>query len=535
MIFELSAKASLDQIDRPLLHLPRGFGELARLSSIKQRHVWFALALTLALAASAHLETVNLLRPPAGGPDEGVYLIAARLLNYGYPYSTFFFDQFPLFPQVIGAAFRVGGDTVLTGRLTIVLFSLLGLLLLASLAWLLQWRAAAPLAVLFAVVHPYYLGQSRYTLAEVPSITLLLAALLGVLLYMQGARRVWLVAAAVCFSISLLIKPLAVGFGLTIAWWLIARVVASECGWRLRARELTLDLALFGCASLLTALPFLDLFHLAAEFEKTAGFHLAETRFYAPQLVERQFGLISFGRESWAWLGLALLGAGVAARKAPDRIVPLVLGEFASAGVLLQLPPFQHHYAILVPVLALLAAIGVQAGGASLIAAFKLWVVRVSRTTKPAHVADQASYVLAGAFLLVTAIGLNEAGQVARLDYNIINKTKNDQDMIFALVKQYIKPGDFVISDDAMAVYRAGGLIPPPTINLTYESTCNLFAGCRQKLEESVRDYPVKAVLDTGLFGRNPAVRRWLKNHFPVRETRAKKLYSLGVRIYTRE
>lgn len=523
--------ARLTRICGPVFGRSRGIAEPAHFSAPLQPNVWFALAVTLALAASLRLETVNLLRPPAGGPDEGVYLIAARLLNYGYPFSTFFFDQFPLFPQIIAAAFRVGGDTVLTGRLTIVLFSLLGLLLLALLAWRLRWRSAAPLAVLLTVVHPYFLEQSRYTLAEVPSITLLLGALLGVLLYTQGARRVWLAAAAVCFSASLLIKPLAVGFGLTIAWWLVARVVAGERGWTrsMRVREFVLDLALFGCVGLLTALPFLELFNLGAEFEKTAGFHLAETRFYAPQFSERQFGLITFGTVSSAWLGLALLGAVVAVRNAPNSILPLVLGEFVSAAVLLQLPPFHHHYAILVPVLALLAAVGVEAGGASFLAALKP-LIRRRRWSR-----EKGTYLLAGAFLLVAAIGLTEAGRLARVDYNIINKTKNDQQRIFDLVTQYIKPGDFVISDDPMSVYLAGGLIPPPTINVTYESTCSLFAGCRQKLEESVRDYPVRSVLDTGLFRRNPGVTSWIKTHFPVRETGAKELYALGVSIYTRE
>jgi hypothetical protein len=545
-------------------YLPRRFGELARSSSTDRRDLWLALAVMLGLAAAARLETLHLLRSPTGGPDEGVYLIVARLLNYGYAYSSFFFDQLSLFPQIIAAALRVGGDTILTGRLTIVLFSLLGLALLAWLALLVQWRAAAPLAILFAVVNPYYLEQSRYTMAEVPCITLLIGALIAVLLYTRSARRSWLVAAAICFSASVLIKPLAVGFGLAIAWWLIARVIRSQRGWGRRARELTFDLALFGCVAVLTALPFLDLLNLAAEFQKTVGFHLAETRFYAPQFAERQDGLISFVVSSQPWLGLALLGAGVAALKAPNRIIPLVLGEIVSAGILLPLPPFRHHYAILVPVLALLAAIGVEAGGVSLIAALRALAGYASRSRMRARVADQDAhavlevsgggnssggfaggralwgrqrgmFIVAGAFLLVAALWFNDVGKLVQHDDSIIMRTKRDQGRIIVLVERHFKPGEFVISDDPMSVYRAGGLIPPPAINLVYDSTCSVFAGCRQKLQESIRDYPVKAVLVAGLFSKNHVVMRWIKNHFPLRDTSAKQLYTLGVRIYTRE
>jgi len=84
----------------------------------------FALAALVVLATS--FESIQLEHALSSGPDEGVYLIAARLLNHGYSYTSFFLDQFALFPGIMALALRLGGDSALVGRLTIVLFFCFG-------------------------------------------------------------------------------------------------------------------------------------------------------------------------------------------------------------------------------------------------------------------------------------------------------------------------------------------------------------------------------------------------------------------------
>jgi hypothetical protein len=555
---------------------------LGRPGSIESdsRRWLFAAALIFTLAGSWWLETISLSLLLSGGPDEGVYLGAARLLNHGYAFNSFYFDQFALFPQILALALRIGGDSVLAGRLTITLFSALGLLGVAVLARSMSARAAALLAILFTVSNNYYLATSRVVMAEVPGIALMLWALILASVYTQRRERVWLVASSVACTAGLLVKPLTLGLALPIGWWLIASRVVKEkepcahsaqeepqkrvpgqkprrAGHRvIDWRGLGLDLLFFAGAAILTAALFVNFSNLGGEFQRTVGFHLQETRVYGPNLSERFAGLVSFLAANRGWLGLGVLGAIAAAFKTPGRALPLLLAEAGTVLLLAQLSPFQHYYAILTPPLDVFSAIGAYEGFAALVIIFK-WargvvkykVVSLTRTSQtpgglrpptwwqeilPGH-SLFGSFLVSMAFLMALAIWVHDVPQLARYDYAVLRKTSHDTSATVLFLKQHTSPGDFLISDDPMVVFRADCLIPPTAINLSYASTFQLFAGSQQKLEMSVRDYNVKAIVGFGTFDANLKLMQWITSNYPIRRTVGKPGVGVISRTYWRE
>jgi len=488
---------------RPLIKLPKfNLGAAS-----------YGAAVIIALALTLYYFRINLMLPESADPDEGVYLIVARLLNHGFGYNAFYFDQFWLFPQILAFAFRLFGDTAETGRLTVVAFSLSGLGALAVLARQMGFRWAAPLTILFGAINHYYLAQSRYTMTDVPSAALMLWALVAMQCFGARKQRIWLVVSGALCAGSLLIKPLAIGFVIPLGVWLMAARLERSAGtWRWHWGALIADAGLMVCGGALLAAPFIDLFDLRGEFIRTVGFHWDEKSWYAPQLALRQLALVSYSAENRMWFGLAALGASVAVWKQPLRALPLLAAEIASALVLVQLPPWWHHYALLAPVLILFSGIGAAAGIEFIVQAICARRVRAAWSRK-----QWAAYALGGAFFFfAAALWLHDAPQLARYNLAVLNERGIDNTRVRRYLERNFPRGTFLLSDDPMALYLAEMLIPPSAINLPYESTFRFSTLSQQKLYESVTAYDVPAIIVTGSYKRNPKLMRWIETQFPL-------------------
>lgn len=484
----------------------------SRFPRLNVRALCYALVLLALLALAFFYFRINLMLPESADPDEGVYLIVARLLNYGYGYNSFYFDQFWLFPQILAFAFRLFGDTVETGRLTIVVFSLGGLLALARLARQIGFPWAAPFVILFGAVNHYYLTQSRYAMSDVPSMALMLWALVTLLRYTARKQRLWLVVSGALCAGSMLIKPLAVGFIVPLGIWLIAaRVERNQGTWCFQWRAFLTDGLVMVVGGILLAAPFVDLFDLHGEFMRTVGFHWDEKDWYAPQLALRQLGLISFAAENRMWLGLAALGALVALLKAPLRAVPLLIAEGVSVLVLVQLPPWWHHYTLLTPVLTLFAGIGAAAGLGVIVQTVRSWKTRGTWERK------QLLYRAAVGtfFFFAMALWLHDAPILVQYNLAALNERAHDTTRLVRELRKNYSPGSFFVSDNTIVLFQAGMLMPPSAINLPYESTFRFSALSRDKLYESVTQYPIAAVVVTGPYKHNTKLMHWFETQFP--------------------
>lgn len=471
---------------------------------------WMVVAGALALALAYF--RINLMLPESADPDEGVYLIVARLLNHGFGYNSFYFDQFWLFPQILAFAFRLFGDSAETGRMTVVVFSLGGLAALAVLARQLGFPWAAPFVILFGAINHYYLSQARYTMTDVPGIAVMLWALVTMQCFVASKRRAWLALSGALCAGSLLIKPLSVGFVLPLGVWLIsARVERTPESRHFQVRAFFADALVMVCGGVLVAAPFIDLSDLYGEFMRTVGFHWDEKDWYAPQLAQRQLAMVSFISENRMWLGLASLGLFLSTWKKPLYALPLLGAEIISAWVLMQLPPWWHHYALLAPILVLFAGIG-TAGSFGI-------VVRAFRAMRDRNALDRrqiATFALGGAaFCLAVALWLHDTPQLARYNLAVLNETGIDNTRLVRDLKRNFPHGAFLLSDDPMVLYLAGKLIPPSAINLPYESTFRFSTLSQQKLYESVTAYDVAAIVVTGPYKHNQKLMRWIETQFP--------------------
>lgn len=487
-----------------------------RLDVSRANLVWL-LAIGLALALAARYFLINLMLPESLNPDEGVYLMVARLLGRGYSYNSFFFDQFFLFPQILAAAFRLFGDSAETGRLTVVVFSVAGLLGLAVLARQLGAKWAALLVIVFAAVNHYYLLQSRFAMTDVPSAALMLWALVSMLAFRASGRRVWLAASAAFCVLSLLAKPLTLGLAVPLGYWMLSRRVARVNGrWTFDLRAFVGDAVVLAVVGLLTAAPFLDILNLPGEYARTVGFHWDEKDYYAPTQAMRQLALVSFVSENRMWLGLAAVGAFTASWRRPTLAVPLLVGQALSVILLLQLPPWRNHYMLLTPLVALFAAIGAQDGLAALVSVVRRRRAAASGTAGRARGRERLALPVALAFLAALALFARDVPQLERYNLAVLFEPAQNATPLARYLRKNLGSDAFLISDDPMVVYLAGALLPPSAINLPYVSTFGFSQIARAKLEESVARYRVQAIVVTGPYKQSAALMQWIQARFPV-------------------
>ena len=327
-----------------------------------QRRVLFGLAIAMAIGLAAWYLMPDALVSRRRDVDEAVYLMVARLLNGGYASSTFFFDQFWLFPKTLATAFQLFGDSLIVGRLTVFGFSLVGVIGIAVLSYQLGARWAVPLAILAAALEPLYLKQSRVAMSDVPSAACLIWALVFLLAFQKNRRRFWLALSGVCAAASLTVKPLAIGFAVSLVILLLIQRAQREAGGlRFDLTALAMDLLVFAASGIIMAAPFIDLLHPINEYRRTIMFHLAEKNWLAPTAVDRWRALLGFTRQNIPWLGFGALGVA-SLRPLPVAVSALLAGELISAGILLQLPPWLHHYTLLVPLLIVFSVLGLDRG-----------------------------------------------------------------------------------------------------------------------------------------------------------------------------
>ncbi len=488
-----------------------------------------ALGFTLALAIAFALQSLGL--SENGDPDEGVHLLVARLLNHGYPFHTFFYDQFALFPFMLAATQRLGGETLLSARLTVLLFAAFGLAGIAALGKFYAGRLVAVLAIALAILHPYYLYVSRVTIAEAPSLGLLMWSLVSMIVFAQSQRQRWLILSTVLFCASVLLKPLLIGFALTLAFWFIMAHLRRAGGHvRVMWRVLLVNLGIVCLAGLMTAAPFVDLLHLNHEFDRTVGFHMLQSPSYASSFAAQLQGLQDWLFASSPWLLLALLGICVSLK----RLVwsgPLILGTFATLVLLVILPPFPHHYAVLVPPLAVFTAMGVNAG----IKGVHFFVALLRQRSLRAGIRRRAVWAHGAAvmmFCLALPIVFLNAPRVLALNAHVFDDRWLDRSPAIRLLKKSTPANSFVMGDDPKLIYLAKRLVPPSAILFLYNTTFDFLPEAEARFARSTREYPVTAITMTGPYLRHTELVQWIKTNYPVRAAVGDGIKIVRARIY---
>jgi Dolichyl-phosphate-mannose-protein mannosyltransferase len=493
-----------------------------------QRRVLFGLAIGTAIGLAAWCLMPDAVVSRRRDVDEAVYLMVARLLRHGYAPNAFFFDQFWLFPKTLGATFRIFGDSLIVGRLTVFGFSIVGVIGIAVLSYQLGARWAVPVAILAAAAEPLYLKQSRVAMSDIPSAACLTWALVLVIAFQKNRRRFWLALSGVCAAASLTLKPMAIGFVVSLVILVLIQRTQREAG-RLRfdLRALAMDLLVFAAAGITTAAPFIDLLHPIDEYTRTIMFHLAERNWLAPTLADRCRALLGFTRQNIPWLGFAAVGVA-SLRPLPVVGSALLVGELLSTGILLQLPPWLHHYTLLVPLLVVFSVLGLDRG-------FIALKQTITNLRSQGTIASSTKS-LAIMFVMALFIASIDLPRIVRYDHRARYPQPDHLEPALRYLEQNTAPGDYLLSDDVMIPYLANRLVPPSAINLTFAATFKFDQAGGTYLETTLRQYPLAGVIVSARYRRNPQLMSWIESNFPVStQVGGDNPDTFVARIYSRE
>ena len=454
-----------------------------------------AVAEALAVAAILVLAVVPRLVGIANDTDlsdEGIRAVQLRLMAAGYwPVREIYAAQGPLsLPATYPLYALLGGDLV-AARLAVTAYSLVGLL---ATYWLVR-RLAGPVAGLAAgtllAISPLYLEGSRLALVEVPSMVPALAALVALLCYREGGRRVWLVGSAILLAVAMLVKPMvlmaAAPAAMLLAWPILRPDSDSSAGrpWR----RTFADTLLYGLTGLAVVVLTIVVIGPAETYAQLVEYR-AGARAVLDSTTAENWARISgqLGREGPGLLIAAGVGATVLARRPLAVAVPLAWLAVGLALLLVYTPLYPKHVVYLVPPLAILA--GATAGAA----ARALGMLAARR--RPGVLG--AASVLATLGLVATLSGVVEADRriLARQPSGDLARYADDLRVVAAATA----PNDFIVMDDPYLAGLTGRLMPPHMADLSYTRIlARTLASTRAKSETEDFDARVVVVQDDRL------------------------------------
>jgi hypothetical protein len=466
------------------------------------------LAMVMAVGLAAWLLFPDTLIARNTDIDEGVFLMVARLLHRGRDVHTFFFDQFWFFPNILAMSFKLFGDSLLVGRLTTFAFALAGALGVGALAHRLggKWSAAI-FAIVICAASPLYIRQSRMVMADVPATACFVWALVFVFLFQERRQRVCLALSGIFTSAALMLKPFAIGFVVTIIVILFARRTERENG-RLKLNSaIWIDMLIFVAAGVIAATPFIDLLHPIEEYRRTIGFHFAERNWLIKRVDDRWRGLVGFVRLHVSLTMFAVAGI-VALHRLSIPLIALLAGELLTIAILFAMPPWLHHYALILPVLIVFAVLGFNPA----LAQFKLFVIE-SRNKAGRNNGNALAAIL---FVCALVISLIDVPWLVRFERRGLWPRLIDVKPATTSTARIFRADDHLVSDNALIVYLADRLMPPAAINFTFADVLKFDPMSLARFEQIIREQNVAGVIVTDRFNRNPLLMSWLEENFQL-------------------
>ena len=171
----------------------------------KKKYIWFfvfLLSFVLIIIKSCFL-----LSRPFADNDEGIYLTTFLLVAKGYKlYKEVFFSQLPGFFLLVYPGFIIFGKTLLAVRLTIFLWSLIGLL---AIVWLMKELKKIPLSlivILLVWLMPKYFNQATIVQSDSLVTCLSVLSLASLLRFKNKNKIFWFFLAVVFFSLATITK-----------------------------------------------------------------------------------------------------------------------------------------------------------------------------------------------------------------------------------------------------------------------------------------------------------------------------------------
>ncbi len=362
------------------------------------------------------------------GTDEGPYLMWARLARQGYPmYSAIWSDHPPLIVWTLLGLFRVWGESITPPRILAVLVAVAGLLAVGGIAWSAAGRWAGVAAALFLALAPLFNWYGRAIMPDGPANSLAAIALFLALRPRVSPRLAAL--SGLVFGASLMVKLVTAPLAPVV---LLALLTAQ----RDRRQALVATLAWGGAVLAVVALVFAPvqaplalrlIVETVGEAREAKPWEWQATwEVIQAALVEGHLGLLAP-----AVLGLA----ACLTRRSRSRLVVVVWTLVGLAAILFQSPLFDHHLALVLFPLAVLAGLGVAHLGAG-------WGWRLA--------AVGALLFYAWQFPTALDLTLRDSGAREAENWRMLDD-----------IQALTEPGDWIVTDNVVLAFRAGLRVPP--------------------------------------------------------------------------
>ena len=485
--------------------------------------------------------------------DEGVYLASLRAMRSGNAlFTQVFSSQPPLFLLSIYPFVWLFGPTMLAARSGVVVFSLIGILAMYLLARQLGGTWAGVAATLLLACDHLFLIQSQSLEAEAPSIALMIAAVAAAT-YVD--RYPWQASAlsGVFTTLAMLQKLLfPVAASAAIALLFLGQLIIFERGQRaqtlsglagssriaryLPCRQTIAHAAVLGGIYLLSlllavALVFLPyLGHLSAVYQQVVSFHLAAEQSF-PSTLSQNWQIIwhNFAADI-PLVVLTLLGVIVGLLR--RRWYVLIGGAWTLAALVIllrQAPLFPHHLVLLIPGLALTAAIGLMPAPATFTAELTALHRRLCRLLP--SLSRHSTRLTLGVLPVMLVVGILALNLYTNLDQPLgmpagdaarLSQVADD-------LRLLTTPQQSVITDDQYIATLAGRDVPPELVDTSTVRITTGYLTSDQVIAIAQQPQVGAILFYSGRFQSLPAFTAWVVQHFHLART-----YGQGQALYIR-
>lgn len=445
--------------------------------------------------------------------DEGVYWQSLRAMASGHPlFTSVFSSQPPFFLLSLYPFYMLFGQSIAAARLGIAIFAIVGVIALYWLGRMLAGPWVGLAAAALMALDPLFLHEARTLQAEAPALALeILCVALAVAAAQRTGRARTMLALASGFTLALgtLIKLLDVVAVAPIIIYLAMPVFAAFDAGGGRVRRPPVEAlrplvraalapigwvvvgGLVGCVVVLT--PFAGSF--GAMWDQVVTFHLVAAR-VEPASLAYNLSIIGGGMKI---LGIpALLALGLAVWRRAWRLLPPLLWLATSTLLLArQAPLFSHHVVLVIPCLALIAALGL--------------------TLPPYPTGARAQRLLTLGFSAVLVVcvvyGLAEGIHTAGLDTRALS---GKAARTVAAIDTFTPANQPIVTDDQYLLALANRSTPPELVDTSFVRIKTKYLTAAQ-LEAALSQPDVRfAVLASGRLQQTPGFMPWLAANYRV-------------------
>lgn len=427
---------------------------------MEKRSPWRQLAFGVVLVALALFMAVwrySLILPLRWVTDEGAYLMGGYWVSRGYElFSQVSVLGYPGFIEWLGLVFRLFEPTMQTGRISILLFAAVYVMIVGFAARRLSSPIGGIAAAGVVLLDREVVDLAGWTFAEIPALTLVAVSVWFALRYLDNGHRRCLLGAALACGLGLLMKPVAFLLPVWIAAMVPVRnfwvVNEGNCP---RSRQFLLDGALAFAAFVVPFLLCLLVYDvgafLGAAFK--SRIELRELAGWTPSMSWAQIRDYLDNYQGASVLAASSLLYMSRSKVVLQRLAIWLLFVVMFAGLMWFSPLYRWHAVILSLPIAILAGVGLDG------------LFRALRTGERRVV----TFVGVILFLLGLLLQTMEMPRFIAWQTNPAKYRQGGQEeAALDLLQRITYPAEIIISDDQEMAFVVHRYVPPQLSDVSY-------------------------------------------------------------------